>query len=1230
MNNSYVRSRGDDRPRVLSLWSARRVGLFLTVVIACCLALLNAPVSGATWGPYNLTTSMAIYSPSNQGTSLNVGWYTTTAGTGASRSIMKADDAYMATMPTATLVTGSTFTIVYYNRYSTTANNPVNMYRIGETWTSAATWTSPWGAGGNYSSVGTAAQDCINPTVGTVYTYSPGAGYNFPYGVLFRGATESSITYRKTFYTSPYPTLAVNYTPPSGAANGVPQNWNVIGTWPDALTTLATDFLGQDADPRVSEATMAARTGAGYDARTFAVSTQNQDQLNAITRVPVLNFGFETPAYGAGGYAYTPAGASWTFSGAGIARNGSPWFTVNAPEGSQGGFVQNLGYIEQSFTLAAGQYTITFSSIGRAGPGPNPMQLHVDGNNILSWTPVNTAWTSYSASFTIATAGSHTIRFKGTAASPDLSSVIDNVVIGWGANCTGYGFVYVNYNHADNPGCYLGIGIDDQYKVWLNGAMVTSYTDAGRGGWVPDGSGSATDFKGPFTLKQGWNRLLIKAHNGTGGYGWSVRLANADRTYIGNCTFAYSDATVPTNPTGCTDSVGSANNTWQNTVTDPNFTWSGAGDAQGSGEGVSGVRGYNYYWGTDPNGTSTSYTDSAGHNPAAVSDGMYYMRVATYDYALNTASWTTLYTFKYDGTKPVNPSATCDGGVVSDTWQNTNSAPTFTLSGASDATSGLKTTGSNARYRYYFGTDSNGTPATGTDLTDISPTVSGDGTHYLRVQTQDNAGNWSDPTTVFVFKYDGTAPTVGASPWISGSASFADAKVTLSWTNGSFSDPTPGSGLASLPLAVFEGAMDKSGDLAATETDLEIAENVAGGHTYTLKLRDNVGNVAAGPGLTVQVPASADNPWIYTGTNPSLSPPGMYPDYSNPTKVLTGFNSYKVHGISSGGTPDGAMMWAPFGTGGSVQGRVPVGYFPDATFKAFAGSQDNFVYCIDAAGGAQLWQHDMGSGNRVLRSCAAQFNVNVGGTPYNLIFAGSGNYSSSSNFLRAINAANGDTVWTFGSGYAVGAICGGPAVVPSTNTVYFTSMLASGGGSLWAVNTTDGTLRWSADIGNSDYSVSMNSTGTVVYAANNQGTLYAYNASTGALKWSIALDSGYDVLGAPAFAAGKLYVATAYDRVWCIIDNGAAASVNTAWGGGNGYVAIATPSQPVPIVNYYNAVYVGSSDGKLYELSMTNGSVNGYRDLGATTIGDPTVDPSKERIYVGTSDGRVHAFTVPF
>ena len=150
------------------------------------------------------------------------------------------------------------------------------------------------------------------------------------------------------------------------------------------------------------------------------------------------------------------------------------------------------------------------------------------------------------------------------------------------------------------------------------------------------------------TLKQGWNRVLIKVQNGAGGYAWSLRFANADRSALGNCTFALTDGTAPTNPTSCTDSSGSTDNVPQTATADPSFTWSGAVDSTTSGEGVSALKGYYYYWGTDPSGTSSAVTTAAAYDPPAVSAGTYYLRVAAYDYALNTAAWQTIYTFVYD------------------------------------------------------------------------------------------------------------------------------------------------------------------------------------------------------------------------------------------------------------------------------------------------------------------------------------------------------------------------------------------------------------------------------------------------------------------------------------------------------------------------------------------------------------------------------------------------------
>ena len=264
------------------------------------------------------------------------------------------------------------------------------------------------------------------------------------------------------------------------------------------------------------------------------------------------------------------------------------------------------------------------------------------------------------------------------APSAQDNDKFDALDYGWGTGSSGYGFVYVYYNHANNAAVYLGVGSDDRFKLWLNGSMVASWLGSAGRTWTPDGS-----FVGPVTLKQGWNRVLIKVQNGASAFGWSVRLATADRSALANCTFALTDGTPPSNPTACVDASGSTNGVWQTTTTAPSFTWSGAADPTTSGEGVSGIKGYYVYWGADPNGTQiTQVTNSPAYVPPAVSaEGSYYLRVATYDYALNMADWQTLYTFNYGHA----PSPCSQTNALVSISQNTNGTFQFTFIGTPQA-----------------------------------------------------------------------------------------------------------------------------------------------------------------------------------------------------------------------------------------------------------------------------------------------------------------------------------------------------------------------------------------------------------------------------------------------------------------------------------------------------------------------------------------------------------------
>lgn len=1114
----------------------RRGDLGAVVVLCVSVAFMcSTSAIAATFGPVSASLARCICdtAPGASETALRIPAYGANSQKG--RVVVQFP---MTTVPAQSLTTNIKFRAwqecndsCYSNRNEEAYRCTTQVHPLTQSFSEGVTWatrdgSTPWTtAGGTYGAqVGGNSEWIANCGNWFEWNWASPVPVN---GMIMRGSQEGaadSLRHRKVVGNGTdegaAPTLQVNYTPPSGHPS-VPQKWNLIGKWADTVVTLGTDFLDADSDPRVKESLIAARTGAKYNGCAFGVPANDANLFNALNFVNVLNWSFETPTIGSPYYVYKPSDSSWYYSdhgtdvGAGLNRNTGPFSPVNAPHGSQCAFIQQDGYIEQSVNLAAGTYTITWSSIGRAGSyGPNALKLTVDGIEVDSWTPGQAAWEVRSKTFTVATSGNHTIRFQGMTTGVDRSSCVDAISIGWGEQSTGYGFLYVYYDHADNPNCYLGIGIDDQYRIWLNGAEVASYTGNGRGACVPDGSGSATDFVGPVTLKQGWNRLLIKAHNGQSGFGWSVRLANPDRTYIGDCTYAYTDATAPTNPTSCTDSGGSSNDTWTNTANDPSFTWSGAADPGTSGEGISGVRGYYYYWGTTASGESTSYTDTAAFNPAAVTaDGIYYLRVRTYDYALNNASaWKTLYTLKYDA----------------------------------------------------------------------------------------------------------TAPGVSGSPEFVSASATAAGNVTLRWKNGAYADAM--SGLKAAPLAIYEGANKISADLAASATSVSFTASV-GTHTYTLKVADNAGNLASVASITcnVKVPADANNPWIFTTPAVSLAPPGVYP--AAESKV---FASSNARLFAFKGT-DAAPLWDPITAGGAIMGRaIPASLASELT--VLAGAQDNKVYARNVSDGTERWTHDFGSDYKVTAKPAGIRGVTIGDYTGDVVFAATDS-GINGNLLRALRADTGAELWTYSdTANPLGPILGAPLVLPSKGLVVFatsTGISIADAGRVVAVNIANGTRAWQFAVGQVASAPGTNGAESTVYAVNETGSLYVLNASSGAVLYGPISLGSTGIYGTPTWHGNgpRLYLSSKGGKVYAL--DPATGDTAAGW---SGPITIAQPSNPVV---FNQGLYVGSSDGNLYEYAITTGLQTGVRAIGST-VGDPVVDAYLGRIYAGAADGRIYAFTTPF
>jgi hypothetical protein len=151
------------------------------------------------------------------------------------------------------------------------------------------------------------------------------------------------------------------------------------------------------------------------------------------TATGVTDFGFEAAAVN--GFQYAPGGTAWSFAGtAGVTANDSPFTAGNpgAPQGGQAAFLQEQGAINQTVTLAAGTYNVSFAAAQRANVASGQtFQVLVDGNvvgtfNSLTGTGYATLTTS---SFTVAD-GPHTITFRGTdLRGGDNTVFIDQVAV---------------------------------------------------------------------------------------------------------------------------------------------------------------------------------------------------------------------------------------------------------------------------------------------------------------------------------------------------------------------------------------------------------------------------------------------------------------------------------------------------------------------------------------------------------------------------------------------------------------------------------------------------------------------------------------------------------------------------------------------------------------------------------------------------------------------------------
>jgi outer membrane protein assembly factor BamB len=378
--------------------------------------------------------------------------------------------------------------------------------------------------------------------------------------------------------------------------------------------------------------------------------------------------------------------------------------------------------------------------------------------------------------------------------------------------------------------------------------------------------------------------------------------------------------------------------------------------------------------------------------------------------------------------------------------------------------------------------------------------------------------------------------------------------------------------------------------------------------------------------------ASGNVDWKYDTAISALATPGLRLDASLGESVLyVVSNDGVVHAVRGGTSANGGGSWPsgyrPFRIGGSAQARPPIVPIPPSSrLAAILGSQDGHVYAVDALTGELIWKSPK-LGTTIQAAPSVVLSAWGGGA--DLVFAGT-RVAGQPNKFYALHPDDGTVAWAFDNGggaNGIGMIMGGASVQYASRRVYFTSAQGASGNTTWCLDyTTSPPIACWASFGIRPLVGGDIEAGAVLH----QGTLYVSDTNPGNL---IAVDpaNGSSSLFYPLGGFGaKGFVFPQFGTPNLFASNSTATmSVRSGalnWQGS----CIANPSTAIA-APFTDSVFVGSNEGKLFELSASAGSgcptpaSTCIGDCVSTIVGPPAYDVVKGMLYAGTDEGLIHA-----
>ena len=253
----------------------------------------------------------------------------------------------------------------------------------------------------------------------------------------------------------------------------------------------------------------------------------------------------------------------------------------------------------------------------------------------------------------------------------------------------------------------------------------------------------------------------------------------------------------------------------------------------------------------------------------------------------------------------------------------------------------------------------------------------------------------------------------------------------------------------------------------------------------------------------------------------------------------------------------------------------------------YIGSNDSYVYALDAVTGEQRWRFQ--TGHWVSSPTVVE----------GVVYVGSGD-----SYVYALDAVTGAQRWRFQTGAGVESH---PAVVEGV--VY----IGSNDSYLYALDGATGEQHWRFQTGD-EVTSSPAVLGGVVYIGSGDSYVYALEAATGAQRWRF--QTGDEVASSPAVVEGVVSIGSRDNYVYALD----AATGAQRWRFQTGGWVPSTQSPPAVVEG---VVYVGSHDNYVYALDAATGKERWRFQTDGEVFSSPAVVDGV--VYIASDDGYVYA-----